>query len=91
VTEAPKLIRRADAAERLAVSVNTVIRWGATGRLDERKVGPAAVRVTEASVDALVRAGARKPGKASETWPRARSGPRGQPATPAGHAEPAAA
>jgi excisionase family DNA binding protein len=65
VTEAGKLLRRSEAAERLAVCERTVMRWGATGRLDERKVGPAAVRVTEASVDALLRAGSCEHGKAA--------------------------
>jgi excisionase family DNA binding protein len=53
------LLRRTDVAVRLAVSERTVRRWGATGRLDERKVGPRAVRVTEASVERLVSSGAR--------------------------------
>ena len=52
------LLRRAAAAERLAVSERTVRRWGASGRLDERKIGPRAVRITEASVEALIRSGA---------------------------------
>lgn len=52
-----RLLTRHEAAEHLAVSERTVRRWGATGRLDERKVGPRAVRVTEESVMRLQRAG----------------------------------
>jgi excisionase family DNA binding protein len=54
-----RLLRRGEAAERLAVSERTVRRWAAAGRLDERKIGPRAVRITEESVDRLVRAGDR--------------------------------
>jgi excisionase family DNA binding protein len=53
------LIRRSAAAARLDVSERTIRRWGATGRLDERKIGPRAVRVTEESVERLARASAR--------------------------------
>jgi len=52
------LMRRADAAERLAVSERTIRRWGAAGLLDERHIGPRAVRVTEESVSRLIAAGA---------------------------------
>lgn len=52
------LMRRADAAERLAVSERTIRRWGADGRLDERRIGPRAVRVTRESVERLIAAGA---------------------------------
>lgn len=51
-----RLLRRREAAARLAVSERTVRRWGASGRLDERHVGPRTVRVTEESVQRLVRA-----------------------------------
>jgi len=50
------LMRRADAAERLAVSERTIRRWGAAGLLDERRIGPRAVRVTEVSVARLIAA-----------------------------------
>ena len=65
VIEGEKLLRRGDAARRLAVCERTVWRWAATGRLDGRKIGPRAWRVTEASVDALLRAGASEHGKAA--------------------------
>ena len=51
---------RSDAALFLRVSTRTVRRWGATGRLDERKIGPRTVRVTVESVERLLRAGARE-------------------------------
>jgi excisionase family DNA binding protein len=54
------LMRRADVAECLAVSERTVRRWGATGRLEERHIGPRAVRITEASVERLLRASTRR-------------------------------
>jgi DNA-binding transcriptional MerR regulator len=46
-----RLLRRSAAAERLDVSERTIRRWGALGLLDERKIGPRAVRVTEESVE----------------------------------------
>lgn len=49
------LIDRAQAAERLRVSERTVRRYGRSGLLDERRIGPKLVRVTEASVEALKR------------------------------------
>jgi predicted site-specific integrase-resolvase len=51
---------RSDAALFLRVSTRTVRRWGASGRLDERKIGPRTVRVTCESVERLLRAGARE-------------------------------
>ena len=48
------LLHRREAADRLRVSVCTVKRWGAAGLLDERKVGPKLVKITEASVVALM-------------------------------------
>ena len=48
------LLHRREAAERLRVSVPTVKRWGAAGLLDERRVGPKLVKITEASVVALI-------------------------------------
>jgi len=47
------LIDRDEAAERLRVSVRTIVRYGHAGLLDERRIGPRLVRVTEASVAAL--------------------------------------
>lgn len=49
------LLHRREAAARLRVSVSTVKRWGAAGLLDERRVGPKLVRVTELSVESLIR------------------------------------
>jgi excisionase family DNA binding protein len=49
------LLDRAEAAERLHVSERTVRRYGKDGLLDERRIGPRLVRVTEASVDAMLR------------------------------------
>jgi len=48
------LLHRSEAAERLRVSVPTIKRWGAAGLLDERRVGPKLVKITEASVVALI-------------------------------------
>jgi predicted site-specific integrase-resolvase len=48
------LLHRREAADRLRVSVCTIKRWGAAGLLDERKVGPKLVKITEASVSALM-------------------------------------
>lgn len=48
------LLHRQEAADRLRVSVCTVKRWGAAGLLDERRIGPKLVKITEASVDALM-------------------------------------
>jgi hypothetical protein len=57
MNETRGLLRRSEAAARLAVSERTVRRWGAAGLLDERHIGPRSVRVTEVSVERLVRAG----------------------------------
>ena len=43
-----------EAARRLHVSVRTVRRYGKSGLLDERRVGPWLIRFTEASVVALI-------------------------------------
>jgi excisionase family DNA binding protein len=51
------LLTRAEAAERLHVSIQTVRRLGESGDLDEVQVGPRAVRVRGSSVDRLVREG----------------------------------
>lgn len=53
--EALSLLDRDQAAARLHVSRRTVIRYGKAGLLDERRIGPKLVRVTEASVEALKR------------------------------------
>jgi predicted site-specific integrase-resolvase len=53
--EALSLLDRDQAAARLHVSRRTVIRYGQAGLLDERRIGPKLVRVTEASVEALKR------------------------------------
>ena len=53
--EALSLLDRNQAAARLHVSPRTVIRYGKAGLLDERRIGPKLVRVTEASVAALAR------------------------------------
>jgi len=60
MTGLERLLRRSEAAEALAVSQRTIRRWAATGRLDERHIGPRAVRITEESVLRLQRAGARE-------------------------------
>lgn len=51
------LLDRDEAARRLHVSPRTVRRYGKAGLLEERRVGPRLVRVTEESVEALIRAG----------------------------------
>ena len=48
------LLHRPEAADRLRVSVCTIKRWGAAGLLDERRIGPKLVKITEASVVALM-------------------------------------
>ena len=48
------LLDRAEAAQRLHVSERTVRRYGKSGLLDERRVGPRLIRVTQESVAALV-------------------------------------
>ena len=48
------LLPRREAARRLFVSLSTVKRWGAAGLIEERRVGPKLVRITEASVEALL-------------------------------------
>jgi predicted site-specific integrase-resolvase len=52
---APVLLTRKEAAARLRVSIATIKRWEAAGLLDARHIGPATVRVTEASVLARAR------------------------------------
>lgn len=47
------LLDRGEVARRLHVSRRTVERYGKAGLLDERRIGPKLVRVTEASVEAL--------------------------------------
>lgn len=53
--DAVVLLHRKEAADRLRVCVCTIKRWGAAGLLDERRVGPKLVKITEASVEALIR------------------------------------
>jgi excisionase family DNA binding protein len=48
------LMRRARAAELLDISESTIRRWAADGRLEERRIGPHTVRITAASVRALL-------------------------------------
>jgi excisionase family DNA binding protein len=49
------LLLRSEAAERLHVSERTVRRYGKSGLLDERRVGPRLIRVTAESVEAIER------------------------------------
>jgi excisionase family DNA binding protein len=51
------MLNRAEAARRLHVSKRTVRRWAKAGLLDERRVGPRVVLVTEDSVTARLSAG----------------------------------
>lgn len=53
----PVLLDFREAATRLHVSEHTVRRYGKSGLLDERRVGPWLVRYTAESVDKLIRAG----------------------------------
>lgn len=53
----PVLLDREEAARRLCVSARTVRRWGSRGLLDERRVGPRLIRITEESVTHLIGAG----------------------------------
>lgn len=53
----PALMDRSEAATRLHVSVRTVRRYGAAGRLEDVRISPRVVLVTEESVEALVREG----------------------------------
>jgi excisionase family DNA binding protein len=50
---ATDLLRRCEAANELTVTKDTIRRWAAAGRLDERWLGPRTVRVTRASVERL--------------------------------------
>lgn len=52
-----ELLTRAEAAERLRVSVQTVRRLAESGHLEEVQVGLRAVRVRASSVDHLIRNG----------------------------------
>ena len=55
MTDQPvSLLDRGEAATRLHVSRRTVIRYGKAGLLDERRIGPKLVMVTEESVEALI-------------------------------------
>lgn len=57
MAELVPLLDRSEAAERLHVSERTVRRWAKAGRLEERRVSPRVVLVTENSVTALLSAG----------------------------------
>ena len=57
MTDTPVLLDRSEAARRLHVSRRTVERYGKSGLLDERRIGPKLVKVTEQSVEALLSAG----------------------------------
>jgi excisionase family DNA binding protein len=48
------VLDRSETARRLHVSERTVRRYERLGLLDARKVGPRLVRITEASVEALL-------------------------------------
>jgi predicted site-specific integrase-resolvase len=48
----PSLLLRSEAAERLRLSERTIRRYGKSGLLEERRVGPRMVRVTAESVEA---------------------------------------
>jgi hypothetical protein len=52
------MLRRSKVAQMFDVHPETVRRWAAAGLLDERRVGPRSVRVTAASVEALIHDGA---------------------------------
>ena len=54
---APVLLERGEAAKRLHVSIRTIRRYGALGLLENVRIGPRNVLVTEESVEALIRAG----------------------------------
>ncbi|HEX3962398.1 MAG TPA: helix-turn-helix domain-containing protein [Trebonia sp.] len=54
MTDPAPLLDCRETAERLRVSEHTVRRYGKSGLLDERRVGPWLVRYTEASVEALI-------------------------------------
>jgi hypothetical protein len=57
VPDSVVLLDRSEAAERLHVSERTVRRYGRLGLLDERRIGPRLVKVTEQSVIALIDSG----------------------------------
>jgi hypothetical protein len=54
VDDDPVLVDRSEAARRLNVSRRTVERYGKGGLLEERRVGPKLVMITEQSVSALI-------------------------------------
>jgi hypothetical protein len=51
------LLDRSEAATLLHVSERTVRRYGKSGLLEERRIGPRLVKITGESVEALIRAG----------------------------------
>lgn len=54
-----RLLTRPEVARRLHLSERTVRRYGKLGLLEERRVGPRLIRITEESVEAVER-GARQ-------------------------------
>lgn len=52
-----QLLTVGEAAERLRLHVKTVRAYAETGRLTKVKLGPQTIRVTEASVEALIAEG----------------------------------
>lgn len=54
MTDSVSLLNCRETARRLHVSEHTVRRYGKSGLLDERRVGPWLVRYTEASIEALI-------------------------------------
>lgn len=61
----PVLLDRDQAAARLRVSLRTIRRYGQAGRLEDVRLSPHMVKVTEESVDALVREGRSRKGAAA--------------------------
>lgn len=53
----PVLLERDEAARRLRLSERTIRRYGVLGLLENVKIGPREVRVTEESVARLIAAG----------------------------------
>lgn len=51
------LLDRDEAATRLHVSARTIRRYGKSGLLDERRIGPRLIKVTEESVNKLIHTG----------------------------------
>ncbi len=60
MAEPVNLLDRTEAAMRLRVSERTIRRYGSLGLLDEVKIGARLVKVTEQSVERLIRDGRRE-------------------------------